>query len=71
MEEKHLQQGGAARRLYYEDSHLKEFRAAVLSCEKYKDGYRVELDRTAFFPEGGGQFGDRGWLDGIQVTYTR
>ena len=25
MEEKHLQQGGAARRLYYEDSHLKEF----------------------------------------------
>ena len=41
MEEKHLQQGGAARRLYYEDSHLKEFRAAVLSCEKYKDGYRV------------------------------
>lgn len=71
MEEKHLQQGGAARRLYYEDSHLKEFRAAVLSCEKYKDGYRVELDRTAFFPEGGGQFGDRGWLDGIQVTDTR
>ncbi len=71
MEEKHLQQGGATRRLYYEDSHLKEFRAVVLSCEKYKDGYRVELDRTAFFPEGGGQFGDRGWLDGIQVTDTR
>lgn len=50
-------------RLYYEDNHLKEFTATVLSCEPLKKGYRVVLDRTAFFPEGGGQFGDIGWLE--------
>ena len=40
-------------RLYYEDSHRKEFLASVTACEKVKDYWRVSLDRTAFFPEGG------------------
>lgn len=64
----------ATEKLYYVDSHLKEFTAVVLSCEPCSrgkwQGYRVILDRTAFFPEGGGQFGDRGWLDGIVVCDT-
>ena len=47
-------------RLYYKDSHLAEFDAAVLSCEKARNGYAVVLDRTAFFPEGGGQSADTG-----------
>ena len=71
MEAKHVTQDGAAERLYDQDSHLKEFRASVLVCEKYKEGYRTALDRTAFFPEGGGQFGDRGWLDDTEVTDTQ
>lgn len=55
------------RRLYYEDSKMKEFTARVVSCEAYKDGYRVALDGTAFFPEGGGQSGDTGWLCECEV----
>lgn len=38
-------------RLYYEDSHMAEFDAKVISCEKSGENYEVVLDRTAFFPE--------------------
>lgn len=58
-------------KLFYEDSFMDKFTATVLSCEEGKNGYRVVLDCTAFFPEGGGQFGDTGFLDGIRVTDTR
>ena len=34
-------------KLYYEDSHMKEFDAIVLSCQQAEEGYRVVLDRTA------------------------
>ena len=54
-------------KLFYEDSHLKEFTAKVISCEPYKEQYKVVLDRTAFFPEGGGQYADTGMLDDVRV----
>ncbi len=54
-------------KLFYEDSHLKEFTAKVISCEPYKEQYKVVLDRTAFFPEGGGQYADTGMLDNVRV----
>ena len=57
-------------KLYYLDSHMREFTAAVLSCQPGKHGYDVILDRTAFYPEGGGQPGDRGVLGGVTVTDT-
>ena len=47
-------------KLYYTDSHIHEFSARVLTCEKAKKGFAVTLDKTAFFPEGGGQESDRG-----------
>lgn len=50
-------------RLYYADSHWKEFDAVVVSCEPGKKGYLIVLDRTAFFPEGGGQYADTGILE--------
>ena len=65
-------------KLFYKDSHLSKFDAEVLSCVRAKrqqvkdsfgrlDGkageyYEIELDRTAFFPEGGGQYADTGVL---------
>ena len=55
-------------KLFYEDSHLITFTATVLSCEKGKDFYEVVLDRTAFFPEGGGQAADTGVIDDVEVV---
>ena len=55
------------RKLYYEDPHLSQFRATVLSCEKTERGYHVILDQTAFYPEGGGQACDLGTLGSAQV----
>lgn len=54
-------------KLYESDSYLKEFTARVLSCEACKGGYAVVLDRTAFYPEGGGQPCDLGVLGGARV----
>ena len=55
-------------KLYYADPFLKTFTATVLGCEAAKGGFAVTLDRTAFFPEGGGQPADYGTLDGARVT---
>ena len=55
-------------KLYYADPFLKEFTATVLDCQPGKHGYTVTLDRTAFYPEGGGQPADHGVLDGAAVT---
>ena len=42
-------------KLYYTDGSMREFTAAVVSCTEEDGRIAVELDRTAFFPEGGGQ----------------
>lgn len=57
-------------RLYYKDQYIKEFEAEVVSCVEGKRGFEVILDKTAFFPEGGGQPGDRGVIAGANVTDT-
>ena len=72
MEEKLMtDRKNATEKLYYKDGYMKEFTAEVESCQKEKTGYRVVLDRTAFFPEGGGQFGDIGWIDDVRVLDTQ
>lgn len=55
------------RKLYYADSHLKEFSATVTGCEEVKGGWAVKLDATVFYPTGGGQNCDLGVLGGANV----
>ena len=50
-------------KLYEQDPFLVKFEAAVVSCEKGKKGFNIVLDRTAFYPEGGGQPYDTGRLE--------
>ncbi len=54
-------------KLYDKDSHLKEFTARVTALEEWGESYAVVLDRTAFFPEGGGQPSDKGSIDNARV----
>ncbi len=50
-------------KLYEQDAFLVKFEAKVISCEKGKKGFDIVLDRTAFYPEGGGQPWDTGRLE--------
>ena len=49
-------------KLYYIASHLLDFEATVLDCRETEKGWALILDRTAFFPEGGGQQADTGFI---------
>ena len=65
-------------KLFDLDSYCTRFSASVLSCEPASkngmQGFAVKLDRTCFFPEGGGQPADTGCLQAggqsAQVLYT-
>lgn len=59
----------ATERLYYHDSRLLEFDARVIELSERDDGaIAVTLDRTAFYPTGGGQPNDTGTLGGARVV---
>ncbi len=55
-------------KLYESDAYIKDFFADVISCNKNGKTYDVILDKTAFFPEGGGQSADAGIIDGVKVA---
>ena len=57
----------ATEKLYYADPYLKEMDATVLSCTEQKNGYAVLLDRTVFYPTGGGQPYDTGILGDARI----
>jgi len=54
------------RKLFYEDTYMKEFTAKAVEVSANK----VVLDQTCFYPEGGGQVGDTGEINGIKVIDT-
>lgn len=64
----HLATVPVTERLYYNDSHLIEFEARVVDRTDRVSGWTgIKLDRTAFYPTGGGQPSDTGTLDGQRV----
>ena len=54
-------------RLYYDDAYLTEFDAVVMACEPAEGGWRLLLDRSAFYPTSGGQPYDTGTLNAARV----
>lgn len=59
------------RKLYESDAYISCFTAVVADCIKSGKFYKTVLDKTAFFPEGGGQAADTGFLDGVPVFDTQ
>lgn len=57
-------------KIYYSDGYVKEFSAVVVDCIEGKDCFYIELDKTAFYPEGGGQPGDIGFINDIEIFDT-
>ena len=51
----------------FDNGWLLEFDATVISCTEKDGEFEIELDRTAFAPEGGGQLSDIGYIDGTFV----
>ena len=61
----------ATEKLYDQDAYIREFDASVLSIKNVdNDTLSIVLDRTAFFPEAGGQSSDRGTLGGLEVIHV-
>ena len=54
-------------RLYYDDLYAKEFDSELLSQSEHGGKYHIVLDRTLFYPGGGGQPCDLGTLSGVEV----
>ena len=57
-------------KLFYENMYLQHFSATVTGCEPAQDRWHITLDATAFYPEGGGQPGDTGYLGNVRVIDT-
>ena len=54
-------------KIYYENQYIKEFEAEIIEIREKEGKVYVVLDKTAFFPGGGGQRCDEGYIDGIKV----
>ncbi len=54
-------------KLYYSDSYITEFNATIIGIEAVNNKTAIILDKSAFFPEGGGQPADTGYIENIFI----
>ena len=54
-------------KLFYQDTRMIDFDATVTDCLQDEKGWFIVLDRTAFFPEEGGQTADKGTINDKEV----
>ncbi|RKD27930.1 alanyl-tRNA synthetase [Caminicella sporogenes DSM 14501] len=59
-----------SKKLFYKNPYIKEFTANINHIIEKKEEFHVELNQTAFFPEGGGQPSDKGYIDDIPVSHV-
>ncbi len=57
-------------KIYYQDPFIKNFTADIISFQEREGIYHLQLDRTAFYPEGGGQPADRGLIGSSRVKHV-
>lgn len=55
------------KKLYYENQYIREFNAKVIEVKEINDKFHIVLDKTAFFPGGGGQSCDLGYINDNEV----
>ncbi|QZY56519.1 alanyl-tRNA editing protein [Crassaminicella profunda] len=58
------------KKLFYDNVHQKEFTANILKVKEIDGKFHIELNQTAFYPEGGGQPCDKGTIENLQVSYV-
>lgn len=57
-------------KLYYEDQYIRDFTAEIINIFEKDKEFHIELDRTAFFPGGGGQPFDTGSIEDSIIEYV-
>jgi alanyl-tRNA synthetase len=60
-----------SKKIYYLVPYEQTLKAKVFSITSYKNSSAIILDQTLFYPEGGGQMGDRGFIEGLEIFDTQ
>ncbi|MBU5321555.1 alanyl-tRNA editing protein [Sarcina ventriculi] len=56
------------KKLYYENPYINEYKTEIIDIKEKNEKYHVILEETIFFPGGGGQFKDIGFIENQQVV---
>ena len=63
-----MKRGNDMEKLYYTDKYRREFKADIEDIIERDGKYLIELNKTAFFPGGGGQSCDTGYIDNVRIN---